>query len=224
LAGLTIPNERDIHPVAVESWPRTGNRPTGAPIEGHGAATARGPLTAAASALVFGWLGWRTSHALSARLFDHLHTGGAEAAAWSRDGLAGTVGLIVCCLALGSLVAVLSSGTRVPAPTARMASVLAAGAFVTADFAERVLAGDHAVPSALVLGIAVGVHTLFAAVASLLWHSCISALLGTRTAIEDDRRPSAAHRAAAPLERQELPASHHTGSICEGRAPPGAAA
>lgn len=176
------------------------------------------------SALVFGWLGWRTSHALSARLFDHLHTGEAGAAAWSRDGLAGTVGLIACCLALGSLAAVLTSGPRIPAPTARMASVLAAGAFVTADFAERVLAGDHAVPSALVLGIAVGVHTLFAAGASLLWHSCVSALLGTRASIEDERRPIAAHRAVAPLERQELPASHHTGSICEGRAPPCAAA
>jgi hypothetical protein len=105
-----------------------------------------------------------------------------------------------------------------------MASVLAAGAFVTADFAERVLAGDHAVPSALVLGIAVGVHTLFAAGASLLWRSCVSALLGTRAAIEDERRPIAACRAAAPLRRQELPASHHTGSMCEGRAPPCAAA
>jgi hypothetical protein len=175
-------------------------------------------------ALGFGWLGWRTSHALSERLFDHLHTGDAGAAAWRQSGLAGSVGLIACCLALGSLVAVLTSGPRVHAPTGRMASVFAAGAFVTADFAERALAGDHAVPSALVLGIAVGVHTLFAAGASLLWNSCVGALLGTRSSIEDDRRPIAGRGAAPPRKRRELPASHHTGSICEGRAPPRAAA
>lgn len=176
------------------------------------------------AALAFGWLGWRTSHALSTRLFDHLHVQDVDAAAWRQSGLAGSVGLIACCLALGSLVSVLASGPRIRSATARMASVLAAGAFVTADFAERVLAGDHAIPSALVLGIAVGAHTLFAAGASLLWHSCVSALLGTRACFEDDRRPIAAPRPAPPRRRREHRKPFHSGSIGEGRAPPCAAA
>jgi hypothetical protein len=176
------------------------------------------------SALVFGWLGWHTSHALSTRLFDHLHSAGDGAAAWRQSGLAGSIGLIACCLALGSLGSVLASGPRLRSMSARTASVLAAGAFVTADFAERVVAGDHAIPSASVLGIAVGVHTLFAAGASLLWHSCVNALLGTRACFEDDRRPIAFRRPAPPRERLDRLQPLHWGPIGEGRAPPCAAA
>jgi hypothetical protein len=194
-------------------------------IEGLCAASARRPLTAAVSALAFGWLGWRTSHALSICLFDHLHAVEEDgAAAWRQSGIAGSVGLIASCLALGSLVSVLASGPRLRSMTTRMASVLTAGAFVTADFVERVLAGDHAIPSASVLGIAVGVHTLFAAGASLLWHSCVNALLGTRACFEDDRRPISARRPEPPRERLDRIKPLHSGSIGEGRAPPGAAA
>jgi hypothetical protein len=181
-------------------------------------------LTAAVSALAFGWLGWRTSHVLSTRLFDHTHTGEAAAAAWRQSGLAGSVGLIAGCLALGSLVSVLACGPRIRSTTARMASVLASGAFVTADFAERALAGDHAIPSTLVLVVGVGVHTLFAAGASLLWHSCVNALLGTRTCFEDHRGPIAARRPAPPRQRADHAQPRHWGSIGEGRAPPCAAA
>lgn len=120
--------------------------------------------------------------------------------------------------------AVLTSGPRAHAASVRMASVLAAGAFVTADFAERVLAGDHAIPSALVLAIAVGVHTLFAAGASMLWHGCVGALLETRACFEDDRRPVTARRPAPPRPRAERLLPLHSGSTFEGRAPPSAAA
>ncbi|WP_030159737.1 hypothetical protein [Glycomyces sp. NRRL B-16210] len=175
-------------------------------------------------------LSWTAAHEASTWLFDHAHIAGAAPDAWHLDHNAGTAALLFGCLVVGALLALLAS----PAPkrtsaarrrpgAPRLPLVLSIGAFIATDFAERAVAGQHGMPSFLVLLIGASVYALIGSVSSLLWHRLLDLDLRTLMAPDESPRQPAAAKTIHASRLRGFPARYWAPAVA-GRAPPATAA
>lgn len=155
---------------------------------------------AAASAAGFGLLGWTVAHALSTWLLDHCHVPGSAPSSDLRAHAA-EAALLYACLAAGSLLAMLAvargSRERTSKRSLRLAALLSSVAFVCSDFAERAVAGEHAVPSFMVLLIGIAVYALAGAGTTLLWRRCADAVVAVLSLFDAGTERCAVVRFAA---------------------------
>jgi hypothetical protein len=141
----------------------------------------------AASALLFGVLGWLIAHTVTDWLAGHAGHGLGAQAAHHHLHLPVAV-LLIACLAGGSLLAVfvvallgrrrLDAGwPRSRGAAARRSSLLSTASFVAAEFVEYGVTGHHQIPPVGILLVGGVVHALMGAGSSVLWGWCVRDLL-----------------------------------------------
>jgi hypothetical protein len=145
----------------------------------------------ALSALSFGLLGWGAAHAITNAVLGHNHLDGSR----QVHGYTGPLLVAGAALALTSLVAVFLAaltesigrgqrGQRLGTTAApargrgariRNAAALSAVAYVTSEFGEHLIFGDHGLPPTFVLLTGLAVYLVAGIGTSLLWHASIRA-------------------------------------------------
>ncbi|THV27250.1 hypothetical protein [Glycomyces paridis] len=178
----------------------------------------------AASAVVFGLLGWVGAHALSSWLLDHAHVTGRAPDVWRLDEHADQVAILAAGLAIGSLagLAAIRVRPRASKRAVRVSALLSTGAFVCTDAAERAVAGEYPVPPLMVLVLGLAVYAFIGACASLLWQCLVGAVRGA-LAFPEPRRSPALRRARAAACGRGVLARACPPRVSAGRSPPLAA-
>lgn len=184
----------------------------------------------AASALLFGVLGWLVAHSVTDWLVGHAGHGlGAEAAHHHLHLPAALV--LVACLAGGSLLAVfvvallgrhrLDAGTpRSRGAAARRSSLLSTASFVAAEFVEYGLTGHHEIPPVGILLVGGVVHALMGAGSSVLWGWCVRDLLRLAGAMRAAAPARTGHRLLFGATRPRAARRTWLALALAGRAPP----